>query len=428
MEHSSLYYNWLKNEKYALKNIRKFILNKGKITSFTKIDLFCFLKTKYQSYIEKYLLKENIDYLFSVFNDDEMKKYMKESKIVTEDLFLETIKRLPERKNLLKMLSKEEDFHDLFFIHLETVLKKITDLQEPNILEYILPETLCLILLNPNKSYYYKIILKEVISSEFYMEEIFKNINIETIKTLKYLKDSPYYEKTYLKYKEQLLAIILDNYYFRMALKKAQNDNQEDIIKTIFIIIEDITRLAQKDIYDIKYFNRGSYSIVYKIGQYIIKIGKERIQNEIPLDIDMLYPICRKYIKELNLFIEITTLGQNEEITMEDVYQLFKRKREEGKCWIDAKEENVVKLIQDNGSYPFTVEPETIGFIGEKKKEQKKRGECVICDTDLLYEENKVPWDIIKHTCSSAVIKNYNKLEDRYQKEKKQYQRQRKKD
>ena len=102
---------------------------------------------------------------------------------------------------------------------------------------------------------------------------------------------------------------------------------------------------------------------------------------------------------------------------MEDVYQIFKAIREEGRCWIDAKTENVVRLTKENGSYPFEVDPETIGFIGEMPKSKKTINECVICDTDLLYDEKNVPWELINEECSKKVLEDYQKLEERYQQE-----------
>jgi len=127
---------------------------------------------------------------------------------------------------------------------------------------------------------------------------------------------------------------------------------------------------------------------VFEVGDYVIKIGDKRVTNVIINDADLLYPICRKYIEELDLFIEVAYLGDIKEIPEEEVYKLYERKRQEGKIWIDPKKENIVRLRKDNGDYPFEVNPETIGFIGESK-ETRKRGDYVICDTDLLYKEDQ---------------------------------------
>lgn len=416
MNHTKLFYEWMKTEYSALKNIKNFIQEQGKITIFTKDDILEFQNTKYQHFLEICLIKDNINYLFNNLTDEEMKQYIRKSKSLKIDLFLETINRLPKTKNLLQMLKKDIIFMGIFNIYYPEIIDKLVEVQDTNFLEYLPQETIILIILN-EKDNYKKLILQEVLVSKYYMEEIFKNISTETIECLKELKQSIYYEGLYKKYKKDIFVKLFHNYCVGDFITKINSENY-DLFETLILIIEDTARLAKKEIYEVEYLDKGSYSYVYQLGNYVIKIGQKRAQNKIPFDIDMLYPICRKYIKELDLFIEITSLEDSKNIKEEDVYQLFKRKREEGKCWIDAKKENVVRLTKENGSYPFEIEPETLGFYGKKEETKRKQGDCVICDTDLLYYEKNVPWKLLEEICSNIVLDNYIELEKRYQQEK----------
>jgi len=259
-------------------------------------------------------------------------------------------------------------------------------------------------------------ILKTILDSEACMEQIFKNITQNETFYLKEFSRSPHYPKLYQKYRHNIFEAVFHNFYMLRMLKN-QNTENSDLVETVLLIIEDACRLGGVSVIDMDFFERGSYSVVYKAGDYLIKLGRKRLANKIAADPNLLYPFCRKYIKEFDLFIEVTSLENPKNIDMEDVYQIFKAIREEGRCWIDAKTENVVRLTKENGSYPFEVDPETIGFIGEMPKSKKTINECVICDTDLLYDEKNVPWELINEECSKKVLEDYQKLEERYQQE-----------
>ena len=71
--------------------------------------------------------------------------------------------------------------------------------------------------------------------------------------------------------------------------------------KIIKFLIEIINTLIKKQStktksISIKYIGSGSTSVVSQIGQYVLKLGKERITEAIPYDERILQPIIRKSI------------------------------------------------------------------------------------------------------------------------------------
>ena len=120
-------------------------------------------------------------------------------------------------------------------------------------------------------------------------------------------------------------------------------------------LIEIVNVIAQNenvDISDIEYVGRGAFSDVYKLGDKVIKFGKNRLTDKIPYHKRILKPLLRKRVLSkvvTDLYIEVSEyLPSDNSITDEDTYLIYKELRDAGIIWLDAKKENLGRLQKDN--------------------------------------------------------------------------------
>jgi len=200
-----------------------------------------------------------------------------------------------------------------------------------------------------------------------------------------------------------------DYYEFSQQLLKHDRDIIKDKISIAMVskFIEEICEHEEVKIADIECAGEGHYSFSLKIGEFVLKIGKERAANYIPSDKRIIKPLIRQQTniegKEdiPNLFIEIQNVVDtnwykdlSEEEIKEELYKIYKELRERGKVWTDVKPENVGKLLKPNKEN-FVIDGEelksnnyAISFTGEETEEILQRGELVIIDTDYIFLEN----------------------------------------
>ncbi len=161
------------------------------------------------------------------------------------------------------------------------------------------------------------------------------------------------------------------------------------------MIVDEVAKNENVDISDLEYIGDGSYSKVYKLGNKVIKFGKNRLTDKIPYHKRILQPLIRRKILEgkNDLYIEISEyLKHDNTITDEDAYLVYKELREDGIIWLDAKKENLARLEKDNVAHfnePINEKTEAMGYFPEtiKKEDVLKKGDLVIIDTDCLYRE-----------------------------------------
>ena len=173
-------------------------------------------------------------------------------------------------------------------------------------------------------------------------------------------------------------------------------DLKDDIIKdTVSIITEELMHNENINYEDINILSKsGAYSIVYKIGDKVLKIGKKRevftkINNK-----RFLQPLYRDEIldkddKDFLFCIEITEFVDTKNITKEDVYFIYKELRDCGLVWTDCKEDNLGRLLKDNKVYfkgIDKVDKNATGYINDNI-EILKKGDLVIIDNDYIYNE-----------------------------------------
>lgn len=188
-------------------------------------------------------------------------------------------------------------------------------------------------------------------------------------------------------------------------------------------IVDEIAKNENTDISELEYIGTGSLTSVYKLGNKVIKFGKNRLTDKIPYHKRILQPLIRRKVLSgfRNLYIEISEYIQpDNSITDEEVYLIYKELRDDGIIWLDAKRENLGRLEKDNIAYfnePLYVKNETVGYIPETLSQDKplQKGELVIIDTDFLFRENDFNVTLLDRRVNTDF---YQICEQRYQKEK----------
>lgn len=188
-------------------------------------------------------------------------------------------------------------------------------------------------------------------------------------------------------------------------------------------IVDEIAKNENIDISELEYIGTGSLTSVYKLGNKVIKFGKNRLTDKIPYHKRILQPLIRRKVLSSfrNLYIEISEYIQpDNSITDEDAYLIYKELRDDGIIWLDAKRENLGRLEKDNIAYfnePLYVKNETVGYIPETLSQDKplQKGELVIIDTDFLFRENDFNVTLLDRRVNTDF---YQICEQRYQKEK----------
>lgn len=229
------------------------------------------------------------------------------------------------------------------------------------------------------------------------------------------------------------------------VINKILSDNYINIIdkKTIdFLatVIIEISKNENVSIRDFDFVGQGMYSIVYKWGNKVLKIGHKRIMNEIPYHKRILQPLLRKRVPSANglddkLFIEVSeyakplvtdedfenNFGTKKEKETEDiVYSIFKELKKDGIAWIDARGQNLGILTKENTinmKDQFDAKNETVGYIKETIKDNDKPlqpGELVIIDTDAILTQKDFDEGNYPDYISTFWYHYYNK---RYEKE-----------
>lgn len=167
------------------------------------------------------------------------------------------------------------------------------------------------------------------------------------------------------------------------------------IQEIILMIIEEIAKNENEDICNLELIGEGDFSLVYSIGNKIIKIGRKRATPKFPNNPYIVKPLLRKAIpiNDNNIvFIEVCEKIKTNCCTEEDVYKLYKSLREIELIWMDPKKDNVGKLIKDNKIYwNRNLKPSDKALMLDEYVEdtELKAGEPVICDADLIYTYSK---------------------------------------
>lgn len=231
-----------------------------------------------------------------------------------------------------------------------------------------------------------------------------------------------------VKFKEKINEFIKnnpDNVIYNLVMSyiglTKQEIDEEKIFDFVKAIVDEILVSENKKYSDIKYLGEGSSTAVYLIGDKVLKIGSERIPLNIPNNKRFLKPLLRKHINSIKnnevLFcIEITERVDTNNITEDDVYEIYKEFRDLGYVWADANIRNTGRLLKKNKIYfKEEIKPtkESIHYFGDNEIELDK-GELIILDNEFIFEYE----NFINNLGFENAHKFLKRLENRYQEEK----------
>ena len=192
---------------------------------------------------------------------------------------------------------------------------------------------------------------------DYLFEKFFYNAtSLSSSNLMKYIKQDSEeeYKKLYPKFIE---------FMFRYE-PYTKKEKDRKIIKldknTTMVMGKIIEKIAQKEhleTCDLKWIGSGKYSNVYKLGNIVIKLGEQRLSNNVPKHKNILSPYILEKIKVNDKdkeYLEITKYveplkEENFKENKQIVYNIFKNLRQDKIVWIDARAENVGKT--DDGKY-----------------------------------------------------------------------------
>ncbi len=407
INHSNLYKIYMETKEKAEANIYSFVLNNLDIFTNDDITSLCNDET-YKNLFEIEILTHHVDEIYNRFTKEEfLNLFLNATSILREEMFYYLIKIYD--KELLLKIKETNKYTHLFNRYCSDIIIKIVN-NNDNLLEFLGEELIMKfiktkIVFLPNK--YLIEFVKQLKSNNQYVIEIFNNITRITnfIAVLKELSDLENYETLKEKYKNNIFASFL---------KMNVNEFENFAYKEVFIqIIKEVLEISGAKLENIEELEGGATSKPYIVGSLVLKIGENRYSHKIPNHNRILKPLLRRSFD--GIYIEVTDLVDTNNITDDDVYMVFKEMMDSGIVWVDARKENLGRLLKDNNSYGMYINEESIGLNGNNLIERKK-GNLVILDTDLIFDINNVPWKYLEE--ENINLFSYNKMMDRYLKEK----------
>ena len=358
--------------------------------------------------------------------------------------------RIPEKRKILKNVSKleniedfiEKNFKDLIKIEtievsdivnclsdnsnkVELIFNSIKEIRKKN--ETFEKEDFLLTLLKKfdfekeeNKKY--QPILRDLYYEVFEDESCIIKIPLilEKMKEVEGLQDL-YEENRY----------ILENFYETIPTgEDAKNiiSDKELYNRTIGILIKEKQQYKLKAIMEElqeeneeekpEYASNGNFSMNYKVYGKRLKLGYEKQTYKIPYHPRIMYPIFRQkyHFEDIDedLYLEIYEEGENDQskITDEELAEVYLELREAGLFWSDAHKRNLVRLKKDNKipDYVIKNDHKMFGLKGDNQEHKVlKKGEVVICDVDSIAQIAKEAniteeWDYQYETDESYII------------------------
>lgn len=211
-------------------------------------------------------------------------------------------------------------------------------------------------------------------------------------------------------------ALIYDMLYDRVIVK-------DDDIDKIRFMINEVAKSQNVSFFDIRPINSGSYCTAYKLGEKVIKIGRNRatkiIDNSRILIPDQLVRIAGNTIEITDCVKDVGTAS------IESVYEIYRELREQGVIWMDPWFLNLGKLDKNalesqnekakhKNKMPFLVENRKF------KHRELRSNDFVIIDLDHLIDEtNKEEIRRISKNMDEMRVEARKDFEKRYLLEKK---------
>ncbi len=209
-----------------------------------------------------------------------------------------------------------------------------------------------------------------------------------------------------------------------IKLGEGSRKQLEVILEVVYLLIEDVCKNEQIQVSDIEILGSGAFSKAIRIGEKVLKIGCKRGTKTF---IDNPYVVAMLLRKEfpvdegVSFFVEVDERVDTKcSISLEELYQLYKKVRELHLIWIDVELRNVGRLLRDNQVHwrqELPITDERLGLQQKRGNEVLKAGEVVILDNDFIYGENE-PIEIIQEYSTPL----QEQFEERYQREKRESQ------
>lgn len=264
-----------------------------------------------------------------------------------------------------------------------------------------------------------KFLVSDVCKNEDNIDNFVKNFS-ELINYIDLFKDD---EKIYKKISDSINNheyMFLENILVYSLTLNSKEIEEERIMPYFKRIVDEVLDYEGIKCSDIRLIGEGGSSCVYKIGNKVLKLGRNRLGFKIDNNKRFLRPLLRENIKSLKdgtlFFIEITEKVKTENITYEDVYQIYKELRDEGLVWVDCYSQNLGRLEKSNKIYfgeQINPVSSAINYNTESFDELEKR-ELVILDNELILPEKDF---IDKFGFFDEENKTLYSYEKRYQKE-----------
>lgn len=185
----------------------------------------------------------------------------------------------------------------------------------------------------------------------------------------------------------------------RLYEASLKNDNIEKEVPQVIIgyiiandMEEDINALVEAcggENSEILSHGEGLHSLTYDInGKHLkIEIGINNFQIQ-KNHRRFLQPYIRKQKKDICMEVYETHDNNHDEITDEELLEVFKELYNDGLFWADAKQENLVRLVKDNKP-PDYIKQRDDTIYGFKEHTNNldvlKKGKVVVCDLDYIY-------------------------------------------
>ena len=247
-------------------------------------------------------------------------------------------------------------------------------------------------------------IIKTLLEDEYYNKDLTDNLDyfIDNTKYLLNLKST--FKKNNMSNEaiskintaidKNPTKVILEMMNEKINVDKLKDEKILDFLKCL---IDELLEYEHKNYHDIETLKPGAYSSVYKIGRKIIKLGGKRETFKIRNDKRILKPLIRQEIysikdpKKFLFCVEVTEQVNVRNLSLEDVYSVYKDLRDRNIVWTDCKIENIGRLNRDNKIYYWGinfVSKNTTGYIDDNE-EVLKAGELVVIDSDHMYDADK---------------------------------------
>ena len=191
---------------------------------------------------------------------------------------------------------------------------------------------------------------------------------------------------------------------------------KEEDMKRLRDLLVSVADGENKSLLDIKVFNYGGFSKVYRIGNKIVKIGYKRMCENIVDQRRLLLPYFKDYVGKD--FVEITDyLEPAKDISFEEIYSVYKELRDQGIIWLAPNEENLARVDKKTLENNKRKKKEGIGLLKNYNYLDKdlEVGDLLIIDLDhMVYENDVEKIRDIEFDLDGALLERRHYFEERY--------------